>query len=177
MGPVDLSPDAREAVNILKRKVQSTPILVFPDLDRSFLLKMDAFKEGLGAVLSQKQSDRHYHPVAFRSHSLIPSEKNYHSSKLEFLALKWSIMEHFKEYLAYSPFVVWTDNNLLTYVLTMPNLDTMGHLWVGVLALFQFKLEYQKGVNNGATDALSQVPISHSWETPISTGRSDCRGG
>ena len=30
----------------------------------------------------------------------------YHSSKLEFLALKWSMMEHFKEYLAYSPFVV-----------------------------------------------------------------------
>ena len=25
----------------------------------------------------------------------------YHSSKLEFLALKWSMMEHFKEYLTY----------------------------------------------------------------------------
>ena len=47
-------------------------------------------------------------------------EKNYHSSKLEFLALKWSVTEHFKEYLAYSPFVVQTDNNPVTYVLTMP---------------------------------------------------------
>ena len=34
-----------------------------------------------------------------------------------------------------------------------------------MLALFQFKLEYQKGTNNGAVDALSWVPISHSWET------------
>ena len=25
-------------------------------------------------------------------------------------------------------------------------------------------MEYQKGADNGATDALSQVPISHSWE-------------
>ena len=33
------------------------------------------------------------------------------------------------------------------------------------LASFQLKLEYQKGTDNGATDALSQVPISHSWET------------
>ena len=36
---------------------------------------------------------------------------------------------------------------------------------VSALASFQFKLEYQKGTDNGATDALSQVPISHSWET------------
>ena len=76
------------------------PVLVFPNLEKLFLLETDAFKEGLGAVLSQKQSDRRYHPIAFGSHSLTPVEKNYHSSKLEFLALKWSVMEHFKEYLA-----------------------------------------------------------------------------
>ena len=152
-------------MDILKGKVQSAPILVFPDFDKPFLLETDASKEGLGVVLSQKQSDGCYHPVTFGSCSLTPSEKNYHSSKLEFLALKWSVTEHFKEYLMYSPFVVWTDNNLLTYVLTTPNLDATGHRWVGALASFQFQLEYQKGANNGATDALSQLPISHSWET------------
>ena len=165
MCPVDLPLEAWEAMNILKRKVQSVPVLVFPDFDKPFLLEMDASKEGLGVVLSQKQSDGHYHPVTFGSHSLTPSEKNYHSSKLEFLVLKWSVTEHFKEYLVYLPFVVRTDNNPLTYVLMMPNLDAMGHRWVGALALFQFELEYQKGTNNGATDALSWVPISHSQET------------
>ena len=165
MGPVDLPPEVWEAVDILKRKVQSMPILVFPDFNKPFLLETDASKEGLGAVLSQKQSNGHYHPVTFGSHSLTPSEKNYHSSKLEFLALKWSVTEHFKEYLAYSPFVVWTDNNPLTYMRMMPNLDATGHQWVTTLASFQFKLEYRKGADNGATDALSQVPISHSQET------------
>ena len=165
MGPVDLPPEAQEAVNILKGKVQSVPVLVFLDFDKPFLLKTDASKEGLGAVLSQKQSDGCYHPVAFGSHSLTPSEKNYHSSKLEFLTLKWSVTEHFKEYLMYSPFVVQTDNNPLTYVLMMPNLDTTGHWWVSALASFQFKLEYQKGTSNGTADALSWVPISHSQET------------
>ena len=62
----------------------------------------------------------------------------------------------------YSPFVVQTDNNPLTYMLTMPNLDATGHRWVSTLALFQFELEYQKGADNSATDALSWVPISHS---------------
>ena len=168
MGPVDLPLEVQEAIDILKGKVQSAPILVFPDFDKPFLLEMDASKEGLGAVLFQKQSDGHCHPVAFGSHSLIPVEKNYHSSKLEFLALKWSVTEHFKEYLMYSPFVVQTDNNPLTYVLMTPNLYAMGHQWVGVLASFQFELEYQKGTDNGAADALSWAPISHSWEISLS---------
>ena len=50
-------------------------------------------------------------------------------------------------------------------MLMMPNLDATRHQWVSALASFQFELEYEKGANNGAADALSQVPISHSQET------------
>ena len=46
-----------------------------------------------------------------------------------------------------------------------PNLDATEHRWVGALASFQFELEYQKGTDNGAADALSRVPISHNWQT------------
>ena len=95
-------------MGILKNKIQLAPMLVFLDFDKPFLLETDASKEGLGVVLSQKQDDGHYPPITFGSHSLTPAEKNYHSLKLEFLALKWSVMEHFKEYLAYAPFVVRT---------------------------------------------------------------------
>ena len=65
------------------------------------------------------------------------------------------------EYLVYAPFVVRTDNNPLTYILTTPNLDAMGHRWVGTLASFEFSLEYQKGADNGAANALSWVPVNH----------------
>ena len=152
-------------VRVLKNKIQSALVLVFPDFDKPFLLETDASKEGLGTVLSQKRDDGCYYPVTFGSHSLTPAEKNYHSSRLEFLTLKWSVTEHFKEYLTYAPFVVRMDNNLLTYVLKTPHLDTTGHRWVGTLASFEFALEYQKGVNNEAADALSQVPICHNCET------------
>ena len=40
---------------------------------------------------------------------------------------KWVVMEHFKEYLPYQPFLIRTDNNPLTYIMTTPNLDTTGH--------------------------------------------------
>ena len=114
-------------------------------------------KEGLGAVLSQKQEDGWFHPVAYGSQVLTMHEKNYHSTKLEFLALKWAITEHFKEYLLYQPFLVKTDNNPLTYIMTTPNLDATGHRWVSALAKYDFWLEYQKGRDNAVADALSQV--------------------
>ena len=38
------------------------PILVFADYTKLFLLETNASKDGLGAVLSQKQGDRWYHP-------------------------------------------------------------------------------------------------------------------
>ena len=43
------------------------------------------------------------------------------------------------------------------YIMTTPNLDATGHQWVGALARFNFRLEYQKGQDNMVTDALSQV--------------------
>ena len=152
-------------VRILKIKIQTATVLVFLDFDKPFLLETDTYKEGLGVVLSQKQDDGYYHPVTFGSCSLTPMEKNYHSLKLEFLTLKWSMMEHFKEYLAYAPFVVRMDNNPLTYILTTPNLDAMMHRWVGALASLALSLEYQKGLDNGAANTLSQVPVNHDHAT------------
>ena len=95
--------------------------------------------------------------MAYGSWVLTMHEKNYHSMKLEFLALKWAVMEHFKEYLLYQPFLVKTNNNPLTYIMSTPNLDATGHCWVSALAKYDFQLEYQKGRDNAAADALSQV--------------------
>ena len=49
------------------------------------------------------------------------------------------------------------DNNPLTYILMMLNLDALGHHWVAALAGYNKKLEYLKGSDNKVTDALSRV--------------------
>ena len=117
---LSLSEDALEAFQALKQACMSSPNLAFANYTKDFLLETDASKEGLGAVLSQKQIDGHYHLGAFGSWALTVHEKNYHSTKLEFLVLKGAIMEHFKEYLLYQPFLVRTNNNPLTYIMTTP---------------------------------------------------------
>ena len=62
-----LSEDTLEAFQTLKQAYMSIPVLAFANYMQDFLLETDASKEGLGAVLSQKQADGHYHPVAYGS--------------------------------------------------------------------------------------------------------------
>ena len=64
---LDLPPEARETFNRLKATCLQAPILAFPDFNKPFLLETDASGKGLGAVLSQKQSDGRYHPIAYAS--------------------------------------------------------------------------------------------------------------
>ena len=139
------------------------PVLAFANYTKEFLLETDASKEGLGALLSQKQADGWYYPVTYGSWALMAQEKNYHSTKLQFLVLKWAVTEHFTECLPYQPFLVRTDNNPLTYIMTTPSLNATGHWWVRALARFNFQLEYQKGWDNVVEDMLSQITTLSVW--------------
>ena len=62
-----LSQDTLGAFQALKEACMNVPVLPFADYTKDFLLKTDASKEGLGAVLSQKQADGQHHSVAYVS--------------------------------------------------------------------------------------------------------------
>ena len=162
---VILPPEVLDVFEQLKMCCMTAPVLAFADFEKEFQLKTDASSEGLGAMLSQKQPDGKWHPIAFRSRELKGGEAKYHSSKLEFLALKWAITEQFREYLWYRPFTVLTDNNPLTYILTTPNLDALGHRWVAALASYNMTIRYLKGSDNKVADALSQIETRLDPET------------
>ena len=158
--PVKLSPVALETFNTLKEKCMNAPVLAFPDLKKPVLLEMDASGKGLRAVLSQKQDNGRYHPVAYASQTMNETEQQYHSNKQEFLPLKWAVTEQFHEYLTpygknKNKFVVRTDNNPLTYIFSSARLDAAGHRWVASLADYNLSLEYQKGKDNTVADFLS----------------------
>ena len=72
---------------------------------------------------------------------------NYSSRKLELLALKWSITEKFREYLLGAKFVVFTDNNPLSYLQTA-KLGAVEQRWASELALFDFEIKYRPGTAN-----------------------------
>ena len=62
-----LPPDALVTFQELKMKCLTAPVLAFMDFKKPFLLETDVSIEGLGVVLSQKQDDSWYHPIAYAS--------------------------------------------------------------------------------------------------------------
>lgn len=145
---------------VLKRLLVEAPVLGYADFSKPFVLEIDASQVGLGAVLSQEQEGQR-RPIAYASRGLRPAERNmsnYSSMKLELLALKWAISEKFREYLLGAKFVVFTDNNPLSYLQTA-KLAAVEQRWVSELALFDFELKYRPGTSNRNADALSRLPI------------------
>ena len=129
------------------------PILAYADYSLPFELHTDASLDGLGAVLYQEQEGKK-RVVAYASRSLKVSEKNYPAHKLEFLALKWAVVEKFHDYLYGSKFEAVTDNNPLTYVFTTAKLDATGQRWVAELSNYNFCIKFKSGRNNA--DGLSR---------------------
>lgn len=141
----------------LKEKLTSAPILAYPDFNQPFELHTDASTKALGAVLYQKLDGRK-RVIAYASRALSKAEQNYSAFKLEFLALKWAITEKFSDYLISKPFLVLTDNNPLTYVLTTAKLDATGQRWAAALGQYTFDITYRAGIKNTDADPLSRYP-------------------
>ena len=127
------------------------------------VLNCDASETGLGAVLYQEQEGK-LRVVNFASRTLTPAEKNYylHSGKLEFLALKWSITERLNHFLYYAPFMVYTDCNALSYVMSSAKLNATSIRWVGDLANYNFNVKYRPGKVSTDWDYLSRNPVDFS---------------
>ena len=97
---VSLPEDALRAFDALKQACMSTSILAFANYTNEFLLETNASKEGLGAVLTQKQADSQYHPVAYGSPDLTADEKTLPFHQTRVLGTKMGHYRTFKGVLA-----------------------------------------------------------------------------
>ena len=152
------SPECQSAFDRLKDLCTRTPILAYADYRKPFQLQTDASDLGLGAVLYQIDDNGHQRVIAYASCSLSNTERNYPAHKLEFMALKWAVTDRFHEYLYGGQFDVYTDNNLLTYILTTVKLDATGQCCVASLANYDFQILYKTEKSNVEADALSRIP-------------------
>lgn len=163
--------ECQRAFDDLRAALTSAPVLAYPDYTKPFIVETDASDKGLGAVLSQKQ-DGKLRVISYASRGLRGAErnmKNYSSMKLELLALKWAVAEKFREYLLSSEFVVYTDNNPLTYLQSKSKLKAVEQRWAAELASFNFKIEYRAGKHNTNADALSRIRWNLSGESDAGT--------
>jgi hypothetical protein len=66
----------------LRKKLTTAPVLVMPDIHKSFDIHCDASKQGLGCVLMQER-----HVIAYASRQLRKHERNYPTHDLELAAV------------------------------------------------------------------------------------------
>ena len=152
----------------LKQMLTEAPALRFPDFSCDFILETDASFNGLDAVLSQKQENVLV-VLGYASRALKPCERNmqnYSSMKLELLALYWAVTQKYRDLLLGTEFIVFTDNNPLSYLQTTAKLGATETRWAAELAQFTFTIKYRSGRSNKNADALSRK-VHHGEEPPV----------
>ena len=153
------SNECEQAFCRLKSLLTEAPILAYPRFggEEHFLLETDASGVGLGAVLSQEQSDGKYHPVAYASRSLQPNEKNYPISELETLAIVWAV-KYFRAYLLGHPCTVLTDHAACLSLLNTPRPSAKLARWAMAIQEMDLLIKHRSGRSNAGADALSRHP-------------------
>jgi len=155
--------EQQQAFELVKSSMTSAPILAYPDFNRPFSLYTDASKQGLGAILGQKEPDgKREHVILYIARSLSPPEKHYGSSELECLGAVWAITK-LQKYLWYLPFDLYTDHQALTSLLNQKHTNSKFVRWVLLLQEFEFKVHYRPGPLNRA-DSLSRSYLAMTVE-------------
>ena len=140
----------------MKQAMQKQTQLHYPDLQRSFVLHMDASNHALGATLSQANDAGDLQLVTCTSRKLNPAERNYTTHEKEMLALNHALKK-WKHYLLGSRINVYTDNAALKYWRTAQNLSPRQIRWVKYMQTFDIEITHIPGNDNTAADALSRL--------------------
>jgi hypothetical protein len=155
--------EALTAFNALKQAMIQPPVLSLPDLNQPFVVETDASGSGLGAVLMQAG-----HPIAFISKALGPRQQALSTYEREMLAILQAVTK-WRHYLWGRHFTIRTDHVSLKYMLAQKVSYPSQHIWLTKLLGFDYDIEYRKGRENIAADALSRCSSSEVFSLTLST--------
>ncbi|KAL0326250.1 UNVERIFIED_CONTAM: Transposon Ty3-G Gag-Pol polyprotein [Sesamum radiatum] len=127
------------------------PVLALPNFSKPFIVETDACGKGIGAVLMQKGR-----PIAYLSKALAAKNMGLSTYEKEFLALLLAITK-WKHYLQGNHFVIRTDQKSLKHILDQRTDSILQQKWITKLLGLSYEVQYKKGSENRAADALSRV--------------------
>jgi len=127
--------------------MMSVPMLGIPDFSQSFVLETDA--SGVG-IRVQMQNQR---PVAFFSQALPITHRFKAVYERELMAIVLAVQK-WRPYLLGKPFVVRTDQKSLKFLLEQRAIGGEYQRWIAKLLGYDSVIEYKKGLENKAADAL-----------------------
>jgi hypothetical protein len=133
----------------------SAPVLIMPDLQKSFDIYSDASRQGLGCVMMQEG-----HIIAYASCQLRKHELNYPTHDLE-LAVVVHALKIWRHYIMGTKCQVYTDRKSLKYIFTQKDLNLRQRRWLELIKDYELEIHYHPGKANLVADALSQKEHVH----------------
>ena len=149
--------EKERAFQALKKKLTTAPVLMYPNYKQKFILATDASKLGVGAILSQIDSEGRERPVAYASRGLSSAEQNYAAHEMECLAVVWAV-KYFRQYLLEQKFDLITDHVGLTWFINKSTPTGRSMRWITTLQEYDFDIIYKPGRKHSNVDALSRIP-------------------
>jgi hypothetical protein len=146
----------QEAFEVLKQAIAQPPVLRMADFGKQFIVQTDASNVALGAVLLQ-EVDGIRQPIAYASRTLSGQERKASSIyELECLGVLFAT-EKFRKYIEHQEFVLETDNQALSWLLSHPRqLGKIGR-WVAKISALKFQVKHIRGTQNVVADTLSRT--------------------
>lgn len=162
----------QEAFDKLKKAFTEYPVLHIYDHTKETRVETDASGYGTGAILSQKQEDDKWHPVAYLSQSMNETEQNYDIYDKELMAVIHAL-EAWRHYLEGLPnkFQILTDHKNLESWCTAQNITRRQARWSLFLSQFNFEMVHKPGKDHGAPDVLSRNPDHHKSDEEDNLGQ------
>ena len=152
--PFEWTPDCEAAFNHLKQTLIGPQIMANSLEKGEFILNTDASLETIGAVLSQVQNGRE-HVIAYGSHTLSPTERNYCVTDRELLAVLY-FTEYYRHYLKGCIFTVRTDHQALRWLFSLKKPKDRIACWIVHFSEFTFSVEYRPGNKHSNADVMSR---------------------
>lgn len=157
--PWHWSHDQEKSFHKVKTIFENTPVLAVYDVNLETIVTTDASKVGVGATLSQIQTDGSRRLVAAASRSLTETEQRYAAIEKEGLGVCWA-MEKFSQYiLGMKSVTIETDHRPLVTLFGNMFLDRLPPRLQGFklrLQRYQYTIRHVKGSSNVSADALSR---------------------
>ena len=159
---IDWTPRCQEVFDELKARFCSAPVLKHFDPTLETILETVASDYVVSGILSQRHPDPTkpesrgtLHPVAFLSEKMSSAECNYGIGDKELLAII-ACFEKWHMYLHGVPFLIYTDHHNLQNFGTKALLNRRQARWAGLLAQYEFQIQFRPGKANGKADALTR---------------------
>jgi hypothetical protein len=136
----------------LKTSLVTAPVMALPNFQIPFTLETDASVTGLGAVLMQQGK-----PIAYFSNALGSKAVAMSTYDKEALAILESL-KRWRHYFLGTELKIKTDQQSLKFLTDQKVAEGIQHKLLLKLLEFTYTIEYKKGKENKAADALSRKP-------------------